>query len=53
MLETTELQLSLLHEGICYLQCVINLEKHHLVLGKTEREEIPFVDSVGAGAGEQ
>ncbi|XP_042670729.1 nuclear receptor-interacting protein 3 isoform X2 [Centrocercus urophasianus] len=34
------------------LKCVINLEKHHLVLGKTEREEIPFVDSVGAGAGE-
>ncbi|XP_015719562.1 nuclear receptor-interacting protein 3 isoform X2 [Coturnix japonica] len=34
------------------LKCVINLEKHHIVLGKTEREEIPFVDSVGAGAGE-
>uniref|UniRef100_A0A8C9FBG0 Nuclear receptor-interacting protein 3 n=1 Tax=Pavo cristatus TaxID=9049 RepID=A0A8C9FBG0_PAVCR len=44
-LETAELWLSLLHEGICYLQCVINLEKNHLVLGKTEREEIPFVDS--------
>ncbi|XP_072194961.1 nuclear receptor-interacting protein 3 isoform X2 [Excalfactoria chinensis] len=34
------------------LKCVINLEKRHIVLGKTEREEIPFVDSVGAGAGE-
>uniref|UniRef100_A0A8C3Q2U4 Nuclear receptor interacting protein 3 n=1 Tax=Chrysolophus pictus TaxID=9089 RepID=A0A8C3Q2U4_CHRPC len=34
------------------LKCVINLEKHHLVLGKTEREEIPFVDSIGAGAAE-
>uniref|UniRef100_A0A8C9L5L5 Aspartic peptidase DDI1-type domain-containing protein n=1 Tax=Pavo cristatus TaxID=9049 RepID=A0A8C9L5L5_PAVCR len=35
------------------LKCVINLEKNHLVLGKTEREEIPFVDSAGVGAGEQ
>ncbi|XP_021258428.1 nuclear receptor-interacting protein 3 [Numida meleagris] len=34
------------------LKCVINLEKHHLVLGKTEREEIPFVDSVGTGGEE-
>nr|XP_020645618.1 nuclear receptor-interacting protein 3 [Pogona vitticeps] len=27
------------------LKCVINLEKHHLVLGKTVREEIPFIGS--------
>ncbi|XP_013044499.1 nuclear receptor-interacting protein 3 isoform X1 [Anser cygnoides] len=34
------------------LKCVINMEKHHLVLGKTDREEIPFVDSISAGMGE-
>ncbi|NXI47134.1 NRIP3 protein, partial [Galbula dea] len=34
------------------LKCVINMEKHHLVLGKTEREEIPFVGSSSAAAGE-
>nr|XP_005989735.1 PREDICTED: nuclear receptor-interacting protein 3 [Latimeria chalumnae] len=27
------------------LKCVIDLEKHHLVLGKAERQEIPFVDN--------
>ncbi|KAM6274476.1 nuclear receptor-interacting protein 3 [Porphyrio hochstetteri] len=35
------------------LKCVINMEKHHLVLGKTDREEIPFVGSGSATAGEQ
>ncbi|XP_035746921.1 nuclear receptor-interacting protein 3 [Egretta garzetta] len=35
------------------LKCVINMEKHHLVLGKTDREEIPFVGSGSAAAGEQ
>ncbi|XP_017661553.1 PREDICTED: nuclear receptor-interacting protein 3 isoform X1 [Lepidothrix coronata] len=34
------------------LKCVINMEKHHLVLGKTDREEIPFVGSDSAAAGE-
>ncbi|XP_061856103.1 nuclear receptor-interacting protein 3 [Colius striatus] len=34
------------------LKCVINMEKHHLVLGKTDREEIPFVGSGSAEAGE-
>ncbi|KAM6394504.1 nuclear receptor-interacting protein 3 isoform 3-T3 [Pluvialis apricaria] len=34
------------------LKCVINMEKHHLVLGKTDREEIPFVGSGSAVAGE-
>ncbi|XP_076200148.1 nuclear receptor-interacting protein 3 isoform X2 [Aptenodytes patagonicus] len=34
------------------LKCVINMEKHHLVLGKTDREEIPFVGSGSAAAGE-
>ncbi|XP_021156209.1 nuclear receptor-interacting protein 3 isoform X2 [Columba livia] len=35
------------------LKCVINMEKHHLVLGKTEREEIPFVGSGSTVEGEQ
>lgn len=48
-----ELQFSLLPKGIYSLQCVINMEKHHLVLGKTEREEIPFVGSGSAAVGEQ
>ncbi|XP_061466349.1 nuclear receptor-interacting protein 3 isoform X1 [Rhineura floridana] len=30
------------------LKCVINLEKHYLILGKTEREEIPFVINASA-----
>ncbi|NXP09040.1 NRIP3 protein, partial [Thinocorus orbignyianus] len=34
------------------LKCVINMEKHHLVLGKTDREEIPFVGSGSAAMGE-
>ncbi|NWH58211.1 NRIP3 protein, partial [Geococcyx californianus] len=34
------------------LKCVINMEKHHLVLGKTNREEIPFVCSGSAVEGE-
>lgn len=29
------------------------MEKHHLILGKTEREEIPFVGSGSAVEGEQ
>ncbi|NXU47509.1 NRIP3 protein, partial [Turnix velox] len=34
------------------LKCVINMEKHHLVLGKMEKEEIPFVGSESAVVGE-
>lgn len=49
----SELQFSLLPRGIYSLQCVINMEKHHLVLGQTDREEIPFVGIDSAEAGEQ
>ncbi|RLV97227.1 hypothetical protein DV515_00011887 [Chloebia gouldiae] len=35
------------------LKCVINMEKHHLVLGQMDREEIPFVGIDSAEAGEQ
>ena len=48
-----ELPFSLLPKGIYSLQCVINMEKHHLVLGKMDREEIPFVGSGSAAMGEQ
>ncbi|NWZ35264.1 NRIP3 protein, partial [Brachypodius atriceps] len=34
------------------LKCVINMEKHHIVLGQTDREEIPFVGIESAEAGE-
>ncbi|XP_057274261.1 nuclear receptor-interacting protein 3 isoform X1 [Pezoporus wallicus] len=34
------------------LKCVINMEKHHLILGKTDREEIPFVGSGSVAVGE-
>ncbi|XP_066176870.1 nuclear receptor-interacting protein 3 isoform X1 [Sylvia atricapilla] len=34
------------------LKCVINMEKHHLVLGQMDREEIPFVGIDSAEPGE-
>ncbi|XP_039923695.1 nuclear receptor-interacting protein 3 isoform X1 [Hirundo rustica] len=34
------------------LKCVINMEKHHLVLGQMDREEIPFVSINSTEAGE-
>ncbi|NXC43742.1 NRIP3 protein, partial [Penelope pileata] len=52
VVEDNEKPFSLGLQTLKSLKCVINMEKHHLVLGKTDREEIPFVDSVGAGAGE-
>ncbi|XP_008052750.1 nuclear receptor-interacting protein 3 isoform X1 [Carlito syrichta] len=39
------------HSGIsdqrfsCF-QCIINLDKHRLIMGKTDKEEIPFVETV-------
>ncbi|NXG34416.1 NRIP3 protein, partial [Dromaius novaehollandiae] len=30
------------------LKCVINMEKHHLILGQADREEIPFVEGDAA-----
>lgn len=27
-------------------QCVINLDKHRLIVGKTDKEGIPFVETV-------
>ncbi|NXA11769.1 NRIP3 protein, partial [Sapayoa aenigma] len=52
VVDDRELQFSFLTKGIYSIQCVINMEKHHLVLGKTDREEIPFVGSDSAAAGE-
>ncbi|NWY00090.1 NRIP3 protein, partial [Nothoprocta ornata] len=31
-------------EGLSSLQCIINMEKQHLVLGQADRAEIPFVE---------
>ncbi|NXE49708.1 NRIP3 protein, partial [Casuarius casuarius] len=34
------------------LKCIINMEKHHLVLGQADREEIPFVEGDAAAEDE-
>ncbi|KFU87094.1 Nuclear receptor-interacting protein 3, partial [Chaetura pelagica] len=43
VLEDNEKPFSFGLQTLKSLKCVINMEKHHLVLGKTDREEIPFV----------
>ncbi|XP_044282037.1 nuclear receptor-interacting protein 3 [Varanus komodoensis] len=43
--EDNERNFSLGLQTLKSLKCVINMEKHHLVLGKTDREEIPFVSN--------
>ncbi|XP_025926435.1 nuclear receptor-interacting protein 3 [Apteryx rowi] len=35
------------------LKCIINMEKHHLVLGQADREEIPFVEGDAAAEDER
>ncbi|XP_062433881.1 nuclear receptor-interacting protein 3 [Rhea pennata] len=35
------------------LKCIINMEKHHLVLGQADREEIPFVEGEVAAEDER
>ncbi|NWX57824.1 NRIP3 protein, partial [Promerops cafer] len=52
IVDHSNLQFSLLPKDIYSLQCVINMEKHHLVLGQMDREEIPFVGIDSAEAGE-
>ncbi|XP_062973330.1 nuclear receptor-interacting protein 3 isoform X2 [Elgaria multicarinata webbii] len=46
--EDNERNFSLGLQTLKSLKCVINMEKHHLVLGKTDREEIPFVSNSSA-----
>ncbi|XP_064019767.1 nuclear receptor-interacting protein 3 isoform X3 [Pogoniulus pusillus] len=53
VVEDSEKPFSLGLQTLRALKCVINMEKHHLVLGKTEREEIPFVGSGSAAVEEQ
>ncbi|KFO96788.1 Nuclear receptor-interacting protein 3, partial [Calypte anna] len=43
VLEENEKPFSFGLQTLKSLKCVINMEKHHLILGKTDREEIPFV----------
>ncbi|KYO22048.1 nuclear receptor-interacting protein 3 isoform X1 [Alligator mississippiensis] len=45
VIEDNEKTFSLGLQTLKSLKCVINMEKHHLVLGKADREEIPFVDN--------
>ncbi|XP_028915145.1 nuclear receptor-interacting protein 3 [Ornithorhynchus anatinus] len=45
VVDDNEKTLSLGLQTLRSLKCVINLEKRHLVVGKTDREEIPFVES--------
>ncbi|KAH0620900.1 hypothetical protein JD844_021785 [Phrynosoma platyrhinos] len=46
--ENYEKHFSLGLQTLKSLKCVINMEKHNLVLGKTDREEIPFVTNASA-----
>ncbi|XP_019375143.1 PREDICTED: nuclear receptor-interacting protein 3 isoform X2 [Gavialis gangeticus] len=52
VIEDNEKTFSLGLQTLKSLKCVINMEKHHLVLGKTDREEIPFVDNNFSANGE-
>ncbi|XP_054825964.1 nuclear receptor-interacting protein 3 [Eublepharis macularius] len=46
--EDNEKNFSLGLQTLKSLKCVINMEKHHLVLGKSDREEISFVGNVSS-----
>ncbi|XP_008503056.2 nuclear receptor-interacting protein 3 [Calypte anna] len=52
VLEENEKPFSFGLQTLKSLKCVINMEKHHLILGKTDREEIPFVGRDSTVAGE-
>ncbi|XP_031968676.1 nuclear receptor-interacting protein 3 isoform X2 [Corvus moneduloides] len=52
VVEDNEQPFSLGLQTLKSLKCVINMEKHHLVLGQMDREEIPFVGIDSAEAGE-
>ncbi|KAF7486194.1 Hypothetical predicted protein [Marmota monax] len=46
VVEDNEKNLSLGLQTLRSLKCIINLDKHRLIMGKTDREEIPFVETV-------
>uniref|UniRef100_G1SJ52 Nuclear receptor interacting protein 3 n=1 Tax=Oryctolagus cuniculus TaxID=9986 RepID=G1SJ52_RABIT len=46
VVEDNEKNLSLGLQTLRSLKCVINLDKHRLIMGKTDKEEIPFVETI-------
>ncbi|KAK7811612.1 hypothetical protein U0070_006048, partial [Myodes glareolus] len=46
VVDDNEKNLSLGLQTLRSLKCIINLDKHRLILGKTDKEEIPFVETV-------
>ncbi|XP_059564818.1 nuclear receptor-interacting protein 3 isoform X2 [Myotis yumanensis] len=46
VVEDNEKNLSLGLQTLRSLKCIINLDKHQLIMGKTDKEEIPFVETV-------
>ncbi|XP_072825570.1 nuclear receptor-interacting protein 3 isoform X3 [Vicugna pacos] len=46
VVEDNEKNLSLGLQTLRSLKCIINLDKHRLIMGKTDKEEIPFVETV-------
>ncbi|XP_009903467.2 nuclear receptor-interacting protein 3 isoform X1 [Dryobates pubescens] len=53
VVEDSEKPFSLGLQTLKALKCIINMEKDHLVLGKMEREEIPFVGGGSTAVEEQ
>ncbi|KAG8507224.1 Nuclear receptor-interacting protein 3, partial [Galemys pyrenaicus] len=45
VVEDNEKNLSLGLQTLRSLKCIINLDKHRLIMGKTDKEEIPFVET--------
>lgn len=46
VVDDNEKSLSLGLQTLRSLKCIINLDKHRLMVGKTDKEEIPFVETV-------
>ncbi|XP_009184890.1 nuclear receptor-interacting protein 3 isoform X3 [Papio anubis] len=46
VVDDNEKNLSLGLQTLRSLKCIINLDKHRLIMGKTDKEEIPFVETV-------
>ncbi|XP_051005334.1 nuclear receptor-interacting protein 3 [Acomys russatus] len=48
VVDDNEKTLSLGLQTLRSLKCIINLDKHRLIVGKTDKEEIPFVETVSS-----
>ncbi|XP_004470316.1 nuclear receptor-interacting protein 3 [Dasypus novemcinctus] len=46
VIDDSEKNLSLGLQTLRSLKCIINLDKHRLIMGKTDKEEIPFIETV-------